>query len=121
MINIKPEHGQEQKDWNEVKPTCMVTMSYIKGLSENFKRTGNVLNIKTTFNTRNTVESILRKLKPNKDPLDKLQCAYRIPCECGRKYAEETSRPLGTRLREHKYALRLSKISCTCHSGGSQN
>jgi hypothetical protein len=98
MINIKPEHRQEQKDWNEIKATCMVSMSYIKGLSENCKRTGNVLNTITTFNTRNTVESILRKLRPNKDLLDKLQCAYRIPCECGRKYAGETSRPLGTRL-----------------------
>jgi hypothetical protein len=87
-----------------------VTVPYIKGLSEKFKNTGNMFDIKTAFKTRNTIGNILRKLKPKKDLLDKLQCVYRIPCECGRQYAGETSRPLGTGLKEHKYNLRLGVV-----------
>jgi hypothetical protein len=34
----------------------------------------------------------------------------RIPCECRRKYIWETSRPLGTKLKEDKYNLRLGIV-----------
>jgi predicted GIY-YIG superfamily endonuclease len=30
---------------------------------------------------------------------------YSIPCECGRSYIGETSRPLAVRLREHRHNL----------------
>jgi predicted GIY-YIG superfamily endonuclease len=33
------------------------------------------------------------------------QCIYSIPCECGRSYIGETSRPLAVRLREHRHNL----------------
>jgi predicted GIY-YIG superfamily endonuclease len=32
-------------------------------------------------------------------------CVYNIPCECGRCYIGETSRPLEVRIKEHKYNL----------------
>jgi hypothetical protein len=30
---------------------------------------------------------------------------YSIPCDCGRSYNSETSRPLEVRIKEHKYVL----------------
>jgi hypothetical protein len=33
------------------------------------------------------------------------QCVYSIPCDCGRCYIGETSRPLEVRIKEHKYNL----------------
>ena len=43
-----------------------------------------------------------------RDLLSKPRC--RIACECGGKYTRETSRPLGTRLREHEYNLRQGNV-----------
>jgi predicted GIY-YIG superfamily endonuclease len=40
------------------------------------------------------------------DPQQIAQCIYSIPCECGRSYIGETGRPLGVRLREHRYNLK---------------
>jgi len=40
-------------------------------------------------------------MKLNTDTLDRSQCMYRIPCECGR----DTSRPLNIMIREHKCNL----------------
>jgi hypothetical protein len=34
-----------------------------------------------------------------------MQCVYSIPCECGRSYTGETSRPLAVWLREHRHNL----------------
>jgi predicted GIY-YIG superfamily endonuclease len=110
IINMKPQHRKEKKNGNEVVLTCRVTIPYIQGQSEKFTRTGNMFNIETIFKTRNTIGSILRKLKPKKDLMDKPQCVYRIPCECSRKYTGETSRQLSMRLKEHKYNFRLGHV-----------
>jgi hypothetical protein len=42
-----------------------------------------------------------------------------IPCECGRSYIGETSRPLGIRIKEHKHNLKqglLEKSKLAQHS-----
>jgi predicted GIY-YIG superfamily endonuclease len=45
------------------------------------------------------------KTRPERDPLQMTQCIYSIPCEYGRSYVGETSRPLTVRLREHGHNL----------------
>jgi hypothetical protein len=40
----------------------------------------------------------LRKMEPNKDKLDRSQCAYKIPCDCGREYIGKNGIPLGVRM-----------------------
>jgi predicted GIY-YIG superfamily endonuclease len=42
---------------------------------------------------------------PKRDPQQTTR-VYNIPCECGRRYIGETSRPLTVRLREHKHNLK---------------
>ncbi|GFG33694.1 hypothetical protein Cfor_02438 [Coptotermes formosanus] len=83
---------------------CEIAIPYIRGISENFKRTGERFNIKTVFKA--TLANFFRKTKPNIDTLDRSQCIYRIACECGTEYIGKTGRPLNTRIRQHKYNLR---------------
>lgn len=42
--------------------------------------------------------------------MDTRDCIYNIPCECGRVYIGETSRPLSTRIKEHKYNFKQCLI-----------
>jgi predicted transcriptional regulator len=46
------------------------------------------------------------------------QCVYNIPCDCGRCYIDETSRPLEVRIKEHKYLMQilLEKSKLTQHA-----
>jgi hypothetical protein len=51
------------------------------------------------------------------------QCVYNIPCDCGRCYIDETSRPLEVRIKEHKYnltqgLLEKSKLAQHAHEEG---
>jgi hypothetical protein len=46
------------------------------------------------------------KTRPERDPLQTAHCIYSIPCECGRSYVGETSRPLAVQLREHSHSLK---------------
>jgi hypothetical protein len=44
---------------------------------------------------------------------------YNIPCDCGRRYISEISRPLEVRIKEHKYNLikgLLEKSKLTQHA-----
>jgi predicted GIY-YIG superfamily endonuclease len=77
----------------------------VKGVSEKFKHIGNRYNIRTIFKTRHTLRSSLMKTRTERDPLQKAQCIYCIPCECGRNYIGETDRPLSMRLWQHRHNL----------------
>jgi len=83
------------------KPACMLSVPYIKELSEKSQSIGSRFNITALFKTKNTIGGFLRKMKPN-ELRDKPQCMYRIPCKCGREYnIGETSRTLGVGIKEH--------------------
>jgi hypothetical protein len=52
---------------------------------------------------------ICKKLtKPSTDTVDRSQCVYRLPHECGREYIGGTGRTVNIRIREHKSNLRDS-------------
>jgi hypothetical protein len=54
------------------------------------------------------------KTGPVRDAQQTRQCVYIIPCDCGRPYIGETSRPLEVRIGEHKYNLTRSLLEkCT--------
>lgn len=42
------------------------------------------------------------KTKPENEDQKTKNCVYSVPCQCGREYIGETSRPLRVRLQEHK-------------------
>jgi predicted GIY-YIG superfamily endonuclease len=93
----------------EKKPLGYVYIQYVKGVSEKFKRIGNRYNVRI-FRTKHTLRNSLMKTRPNTDPQRTAECAYSIPCECGRIYIGETGRPLAVRLREHKHNFKEGLI-----------
>jgi predicted GIY-YIG superfamily endonuclease len=82
-----------------------VDIPYVKGVLEKFKHIRNRYNIRTIFKTKHALRSSLMKTRPEIDPLQKAQCIYSIPCECGSTYIGETGRPLAVRLRVHRHNL----------------
>jgi hypothetical protein len=82
-----------------------VTIPHVKGTSEKFRRIRNRLNLRTIFKTKHTLRGTLMKTGPVRDVQQTKQCVYSIPCDCGRCYIGETSRPLEVRIKEHKHNL----------------
>jgi hypothetical protein len=82
-----------------------VIIIYVKGISEKFRRIGNRFNLRTIFKTKHTLRGTLMKTGPVRDTQQTKQCVYSIPCDCGRCYISETSRPLEVHIKEHKYNL----------------
>jgi hypothetical protein len=66
--------------------------------------------MRTIFKTKHTLKSSLMKTMPERDPQQTAQCIYSIPCECGRSYIGETSRPLAVRPREHRHSLEVGLL-----------
>ncbi|XP_072030495.1 uncharacterized protein [Amphiura filiformis] len=57
----------------------------------------------TSFKPHQTLRNILVHPKDKRDSLQTAECVYEIPCRnCEKTYIGETSRVLGTRLKEHK-------------------
>jgi predicted GIY-YIG superfamily endonuclease len=77
----------------------------VNGVSEKFRHIGKRYNFRTIFKTKHTLKGSLMKTRLDRDPLQTAQCIYSIPCECGRSYIGETSRPLAVRLCEHRHNL----------------
>jgi hypothetical protein len=98
VIDKKPRYRKKKGD-NDNKSVCVISIPYIPGTSEKFKRTGERFNIKTVIRTKHSLGNFLIETKPNFDTLDKSLCVYRIPCECGKEYIGETGRPLNIRTR----------------------
>jgi predicted GIY-YIG superfamily endonuclease len=80
------------------------------GISEKFRHTGNHFNVRTIFKTKHTLCGSAGDAQQTK------QCVYSIPCERGRCYISQTSRPLKVRIKEHRYnvtqgLLKKSKLA----------
>jgi hypothetical protein len=93
-----------------------VIIPYVRGISEKFRRIGNRFNVRTIFKTKHTLRGTLMKTGPVRDAQQTKQCVYSIPCDSGRWYIGETSRPLEVRIKEHKYnptqgLLEISKLA----------
>ena len=94
------EHDGETEE--ERPPT--VHLPYVAGVSERIRRVCRDFNIRAVFKSGPTLRSLLTKVK---DPLPREKQAnvvYEVPCTCGKVYIGETTRRLGTRLKEHKDA-----------------
>jgi hypothetical protein len=90
----------------EVKPIGSAFIPYMKGISEKFRCISYGSIIRTIFETRHTLRSILMSTRPGRALHNIAHCVYNIHCECGRNYIGETDRPMGVRFREHSTTWR---------------
>ena len=83
----------------EHKDEILVVIPYTKGLSKGIRRICRDYGVKVAFKSDRLV-----KVK-DKLCIDKQSSAvYKIPCSCGKFYLGETTRQLGTRIKELKDA-----------------
>ena len=81
----------------------MVTIPYIKGVTEPLERVFRKHNIATAVRPKTTLRSLLVHPKDKQQDKAKTDCVYRIPCKsCEQVYIGETGRTFGVRLEEHK-------------------
>jgi hypothetical protein len=86
-----------------------VVVPYVKGTSEKFRHIRNHFNLRPIFKTKHTLRGTLMKTGLVRDAQQTKQCVYSIPCDCGRCYIGETSRPSEVCTKEHKYNLTQGK------------
>ena len=81
----------------------MVTIRYVKGLSEAFGRILKTYRICTAVRPHTTSRKPLAHPKDRISDEEKPEVVYQIPCKnCERVYIGETGRPLGARVKEHR-------------------
>ena len=84
----------------------ILSLPYIRGLSENLQRTCRPLVFLVVHKSNSTLRSILMKVKT---PISRDQAKgviYRIPCECGQEYNGETLKSIHERIAEHRRSVR---------------
>jgi len=92
------------------QPRTSIVVPYVRGLSETLKRILAEMNIRVVHQPHITLR---RKLVHVKDPVPPEKASgvvYSISCrECSDTYIGQTGRLLGTRLAEHRAAVKYSK------------
>ena len=95
-------HGTRETTEEGEQEKHSAVIPYIPGVSEQLRRVGNRYNIRTAFKSSRTLRELMIKTKPENEDQKTKNCVYSVPCQCGREYIGETSRPLRVRLQEHK-------------------
>ena len=86
-----------------------VTIPYVRGLSEEFKRFGKARGFNTYFTPGMKLRSI-SKLQQTPLGNKRSNVVYRIECKCEKaRYTGETKRRFTTLLSEHQASVRLTK------------
>ena len=85
----------------------IVTITYVRGVSEQFKRLASKHQFRTAFKPGRKVKELKTRTQ---QPLGEKQkgVVYKIPCKCEKAvYVGETWRQLNTRKKEHESKVRL--------------
>ena len=103
-IKRKRRNNQSSQKIEKPKPDATVVIPYVPTLSEKIIKIGKRANIRVVCKTSDTLRNRFVKFKPKRST--NKEVIYSIPCECGKEYIGETGRPLLTRVKEHKAALK---------------
>ena len=98
----------DKREQEEQESRGAVTIPYLKGLSEQFRRTANRHSFRVAFKPGRKIKEIKRTCQ---DPLGERQkcVVYKIPCTCQNTvYVGETWRLFQTRKKEHMDKIRLT-------------
>ena len=89
-----------------------MTLPYYQGVSEKLRRIFAKFDVKVYFKTGNTLRDQLVAPKDKLDMMSTAGAVYDIPClHCEDHYIGESGRLLGTRVKEHKRAVRLDTVN----------
>ena len=81
----------------------MVTLPYVKGVTEPIQRILKHHEIATSVRPHQNIRRILVHSKDKVGDSKKTDCVYQIPCKgCNHTYIGEIGRTFGTKLEEHK-------------------
>lgn len=111
----REQRKTEKKEKSTERSRGMITISYVKEVSEPMEWILRKHNIATAIRPHVTLRKLLVHPKDKVDDHSKTDCVYKIPCKsCAKVYIVETGRKFGTRLSEHK------KEAVTSQRRGSQ-
>ena len=102
----KDERGNKKDEDKQYRG--MVTIPYVRGMSEQFKRLASKHLFRTAFKPGKKVKELKTR---SQKPLGENQkgVVYKIPCKCEKAvYIGETWRQLKTRKKEHESKVRLT-------------
>ena len=95
--------GQINQKKETLNSRGMVTIPYVKGLSEAFSRILKTYRICAAVRPHTVLRSMLVHPKDKISDEEKPEVVYKIPCKnCERVYVGETGRPLAARVKEHR-------------------
>ncbi|XP_071581632.1 uncharacterized protein [Temnothorax nylanderi] len=79
-----------------------IALPYIKGLSENIRRTVNRCGLDVLYTILKKLDSIIKRGKDKLENMKKTGVVYKIECnDCNASYIGQTLRHLETRVKEH--------------------
>jgi hypothetical protein len=115
--NSEPSFWSHHSSQTTYQSTVIIPSDKVIYRNLNVLATG--LSVRTISNTKQTLRWTVMKTRPITEAKQMKQCVCNIPCECGRSYIVETSRPIEVRIKEHKCNLikKFSwrfKINSTC-------
>ncbi|XP_060794656.1 uncharacterized protein LOC132897207 isoform X1 [Neoarius graeffei] len=94
---------KEKKQINKQEHRGVVTLPYIRGITERIQRAMRKHNINTPVKPHTTLRQILVHPKDRIHPDNRCNTIYEIPCQlCNKTYIGETGRSFNTRKNEHK-------------------
>ncbi|XP_060765135.1 uncharacterized protein LOC132873505 [Neoarius graeffei] len=94
---------KEKKQTNKQEHRGVVTLPYIRGITERIQRAMRKYNINTPVKPHTTLRQILVHPKDRIHPDNRCNTIYEIPCQlCNKTYIGETGRSFNTRKNEHK-------------------
>ena len=106
-LQVKEKEKQRTKRKKQTTQTSenrgMVTLPYIRGVTERIQRTMRKHNIQTPIKPHTKLRQLLVHPKDKIDQQNKCNVIYEIPCRsCNKTYIGETGRTFNTRKNEHK-------------------
>ena len=90
-------------------------------MSEQLRRSLQQQGVRAVFKSKTTLRSHLVRPKDAVDPAKQDGVVYRIPCECGKVYIDETGRPMQDRIKEHHRDIRFARTETSTISEHAHN
>ena len=105
MTDEAEQQDREERRAGQPRRNTPCFLPYVKGTSERIGKICRKYGLQPVFHQRNSLRSILTRVKDPQKTKDK-GVVYRIPCgECSEVYIGETGRPLKMRIGEHRRAV----------------